>query len=499
VSPTSGNARLRALIYNRASADRTGRRISTAAQDAENRATCQRQGWEVVATITDDGRSASRYAKREREGYDLVLQAIEGKVYGRIDILVCTAADRAERTLDGHLELRRLCAANSVLLAYKGRVYDLRLGDDRFSAGLDALLSEREADEISRRNRESHQASVRRGTPRSIAPYGYMREYDPATGHMLSQVPDPVTAPIVREIVARIIAGDTLWEIAADLNRRGIPTPRAYRNQQVGRSGDTSGWLTPNLRRMLSKQSLIGMRTHDGVVVGEGTWPAIVDPADWAKVQQILADPSRVLHRGTAPQYLLSGIAECGVCGAWLRPFDRKRPAYRCEGKVQTDSKAHVSRAREPLERFVTRPLLRRLERVDLAVLYPPEHDDDTAAVRAELATVEARLAEYEESAIAGGISAAAFSRIEARLQGQIDALRARIPQPWAVPPAVAEVVGPTAAQVWARWGGEPGGLLKQRQVVRALIRVQVYPVKQRGARTFEADTVLLTWRSGGP
>jgi site-specific DNA recombinase len=492
--PPVSSEPLRALIYNRVSADPTGRRISTASQDEENRAFCASQGWSVVASVTDDDRSASRHATRARQGYAQVRDALAGQTLGRIDVLVCWEASRAGRDLDDYVALRRLCAEHAVLLAYRGKVYDLTEGSDRFSTGLDALVAERESEQIRDRILRSHRKSVEQGSPRGVIPYGYMRVYDRGTGHMTGQVPDPNTAPVVQEIVRRFLAGETLWRIASDLNARGVPSPRAYRLQSLGREGETAGWSNAAMRKMLTKHSLMGVRSHLGQAVGEASWEAIVSPADWAKVQQILADPARVPPRGVAASHLLSGIA---VCGAFLRvgPSHGVR-VYRCVGLYQGASKGHVSRGVEPLDRFVERPLLRRLQRPDVLALLAPANGDggDVAAAQRELADLEARLDGFVVSAAEGGISPTALAAIEARLLPQIEDARARA-VPRSLPPALLEVARPDAPAVWDRWGAEPGGLGKKRQVVRALLRVVVHRASVRGVRAFDASTVELSWR----
>lgn len=485
----------RALIYNRVSSDPAERRISTASQDRENRAYCEQQGWEVVATVTDDDRSASRHASRSREGFEKVLRALDGSVWGRIDVLVTWEASRRERDLSVYVALRDRLEANGVRVAYKGRLYDMSRGDDRFTTGLDALLAEREAEEIRERILRSHRHSAQLGTPRGIPPYGYQRTYDPASGRMIGQVPDPVTSAVVKRIVRRILAGDSLYAIVADLNRAGVPTPRAYRNELVGRDGTTAGWSTSNMRQMLAKQSLIGIRIHRGLPVGEATWDPIVDPGDWQRVQQILNDPLRVTHRGVVPQYLLSGIALCGVCGAQLRQLRHKgRETYRCEGLTKTSPRGHVSRGREVLDRFVERPLLRRLSRPDVLELFAaPAEQSAVAEAQQELASLEARLAEFQVSAAEGGLSPASFGAIEARLLERIAEVRARA-VPREVPRPVLELAAGNAVELWERWGSEPGGMLRKRQVVRALLRIRVHRAKA-GVRGFDPTTVELVWR----
>lgn len=491
------SSQLRALIYNRVSADPSGRRISVESQDTENRTFCARQGWNVVATITDNDRSASRHAVREREGYEQVRRALTGTIHGRVDVLVCWESSRAQRDLADYVALRDLCAQHRVLLAYKGRIFDMSEGDDRFSTGLDALLDEREAERARERTLRSHRASVANGKPRGFTPYGYMREYDPASGHMLKQIRNPETAPIVEEIVRRVLAGDTLYRVAQDLNHREVLTPRGYRDREAGLTPDRAGWSSSMIRNLLRKQSLTGMRTYMGKVVREGTWEPIVSPADWTAVQAILDDPSRARNpRGVSTRYLLSGIAECGVCGAWMRPLtNRGRPTYVCAGTVPTAGKGHVALARPPLDALIEETVIGFLEQPNLwQQLLVAQHDGDSGAAQAakELADLEARLTQFEESAASGGISAQGFARIEARLLEQIEDARQRT-APQHLPPAVQALAGPGARQ---RWGEMP--LDQQRQVLRYLMRVVVHRSSQpRGSRGFDPSRVNVIWLLG--
>lgn len=60
-------------------------------------------------------------------------------------------------------------------------------------------------------------------------PYGYMKS--PTDKHQM--IPDPVSAPIVREIFMMAIDGKTTSEIARELNARSIPTPMEYKNHKL--------------------------------------------------------------------------------------------------------------------------------------------------------------------------------------------------------------------------------------------------------------------------
>lgn len=497
MSPPANVPRLRALVYNRASADPTARALSVDSQDKENRAWCEREGWKVAGAITDNDRSASRWASREREGYTEVQRALAGETHGPIDVLVCWESSRANRNLESYGVLRALCVEYGVLYAYKGRIYDLSSGDDRFSTGLDALVDEREAERARERTLRSHRASVEQGTPRGYAPYGFVRTYDSHTGRMLEQAKDPETAAVVESIVQRILGGDTLYSIAQDLNRDGVLPPRARYQQLVGREPNPDArWTSTIIRNMLSRRSLIGIRTHNGVAMRAGTWEQVVSPGDWEEVQAILSTPGRARHNGGVQvRYLLSGIAECGVCGAWLRPFTNKgRPTYRCEGKAATESRGHVARMREPLDAWVTRIVVAMLRDPELMVEMAARREgaaQRSSTLAREIADLEAELVQYVRSAgQRKGLAAQAFAQVADDLAAQIEAKQQQLTSSAGASPAVLDLAGPDAE---SRWGA--ASLERQRQVVRELVRVKVHRTAQRGLRGFEPSTIEISRR----
>ncbi len=484
-------SRKRAVIYNRASSDKTGQRVSVRSQETENRAWCDREGWDVVAVVSDSDRSATRFATREREGYREVREGLADGRWGRVDVLVMWESSRGQRRMDGYLELRDLCVAHDVRLAYRGRIYDLTEGDDRFSTGLDALLDEREAERVRDRIKRSHRASVAAGKARGGVPFGYTRTYSPGTRRMDRQVPDPRTAAVVAGIVADLLGGRTLYEIAGRLNRDGVTTPQGER--AIRRGAEPSGlWTSSMIRNMLRKRSLIGERTHQGVVTGAADWEPIVDPADWRAVQALLADPGRVAHHGGRDaRWLLSGVAECAVCGAWLRPMrNRGRLTYACAGLAPTAPKGHVSRDAAALDAMVVVHVVARLSAPEFLTDLAGQRSGVRAeAVRArhELDDLEAELASWIVAAREGRVSASSFAAIEPGLQQQLTAARARLEVAAEIPQVVLNLAGEDAAQ---RWDG--AGLEVQRRVVRAMLRVRVRRTSRPGAAVFDPSSVDL-------
>lgn len=485
------------MIYDRASADPTGRALSVDAQERENRAWCEREGWVVAGVVTDNDRSATRFARREREGYEQVKHALAGKVFGRIDLLVCWESSRATRDMDSHVELRKLCELHGVRFAAKGRVLDFNDGGDRFMGGVDALVDERFAEEARDRTLRGHRTSVANRTPRSYAPYGYLHTYDPRTGRLVGRERDPDTAPVVAEIARRIIAGDSLYAITAWLNTDQVPTARQRMDRWKGREVERAGWSSSMIRNLMGRHALKGVRSHNGQAVGPGTWEPIISPADWEQVQTILGE-RRISGHDTRVRALLSGIATCGVCTAWLRPMtNRGRATYVCAGLNHTSSKGHVSRGQAALDGHVVLYVVERLRDprllADVAKRRRGEQErvDDTES---RLADLQAELAEYVRSAASRkGVARAAFEQVADQLAAQIEALEAERKQTAALPAIVTDLAGPNAEMAWDAMEGD---LASQRQVIRSLVRVVVHrSTKPPGSRTFDPTSIRITPR----
>ncbi|MBV9515245.1 MAG: recombinase family protein, partial [Mycobacteriaceae bacterium] len=110
----------RAIIYNRVSSDPTGKGRSVEDQERENRAVCDRNGWPIGEVLTDNDRSATRFATRERSEYRRLQEILR-----KGDVLVTWKASRAQRDLTACVALRDLCAKRGVLWCYSGKVFDL--------------------------------------------------------------------------------------------------------------------------------------------------------------------------------------------------------------------------------------------------------------------------------------------------------------------------------------------------------------------------------------
>lgn len=174
----------------------------------------------------------------------------------------------------------------------------------------------------------------------SFPTYGYLK--DPNDHHKL--IIDEETAPVVRSIFERFIAGKSIIGIAKELNEEGIPNPSMYKKLKgfnykhpVGRSNDGL-WPDSSVRRILQNEMYIGnmvqgknttysykikqcraIPKEDWIIV-EGTHEPIVSKEIFEKAQSLFNKNIRV-----APQKkevdLFSGFVKCADC---LRAMHKK-------------------------------------------------------------------------------------------------------------------------------------------------------------------------------
>ena len=286
-------------------------------------------------------------------------------------------------------------------------------------------------------------------------------------------MPDPETSAVVQEAAQRVLAGETPYAVAQDFDRRGIPTPRGGK-----------GWDLTQVKRLCVNPGYAGKRVHQGRVVGDGTWPPILDEGTHFALVARLGDPQRRTVRDSAIKHLLSGIAVCGVCGGRCRvQKNRGFLAYLCVDKFC------VSRSEVDVDDLVTEVTVRRLERPDLADVLTQTADAETSTALAEAREKRARLEGFYDAAAAGELTPAALGRIEARLLPEIEAADRRA-RAAVTSPLVAATAGIDARARWAKLS-----LPQRREIISTLMVVRIMPTV-RGARTFRPESVQIEWRT---
>src|SRR5688500_7508333 len=164
-----------------------------------------------------------------------------------------------------------------VRIVVNDKLHDPNDPDDGFMLDLTAALAVRESAVIRKRILRSVEDRAHEGRPHGKIPYAYQREYDPDSGKLLRQVPNPNTAPIVQEMARRVLAGESMYAVSRDLNRRGIPSPETVRQRRLrGESELLIPWHPGEVKDQLVSPANAGLRSHNGQVVATATWPGVI-------------------------------------------------------------------------------------------------------------------------------------------------------------------------------------------------------------------------------
>lgn len=484
---TTGN---RVVLYGRVSSLLSESRGRPAAgtearsvddQLAELRRWADREGMHVVAELRDDGISASRYAHgKVRPDWQRVMELISS---GQVDLLAVWAIARATRDRAVWSALIAACIENNVHLVVDGRIHDPADPDDGFMLDLRAALAFHGSARISKDAKRSVESRAAKGKPHGRLLDGYMIEYDPATGKPLCRVLDPERAPIIREIAERLLAGESAYAIAADLNTRGITT----------RTG--KAWRGGNIVKRMQSPTLAGRRVHHGRVLDDVTtdWPPILTVEEHHRLLALFGDLSRKSNReGNHVRHLGTGIYLCGVCGTAVRMISGYRPNGTRRVRYGCPAKHCVMRSAEHVDAMVEERIIRRLRSPDvLAELRNEETAEAVQTAAAEVAELRAELVQAREMHRRRKLSLESLAHMESWMLPAIAEAEHRARPAW-MPEAVADIAGPEAAERWAQLE-----MSVKRAVVKALVTVEIMPTGPTNNRVpFNTSAILVTPRS---
>ena len=485
--------------YLRVSKDRGKDGKSPAQQSEANARAVAAHGWEMhPEPYKDVDKGASRHSRVTRGGYAQLIADIESARF-EADILVIWESSRGSRRVSEWARLIDLCADAGVKIyvTTHDRLYDPSGGRDRRSLHEDAVDSEYETDKMSERIRRSTAANAEQGRPHGKNLYGYRRIYEqgPGGAQLAAVEPDPVTGPIVQEVAARALKGETYYAIARDLNVRGVPPRRPARHAY----NESRGWTGSMLKQMLSRPAYAGLREAKGKIVGPAVWPALIPEADWRKLQ---------VKRATAPparevKHLLVGLSECSGCGGRLRGGrqsagrskdgeTRRYPTYICAGYASpTPGKKHVSIKQEHLDLIVTEAIIERLSQDDFltaARSYDGGVDAERERLSEQIAADEQYLDEVRQKAAEAGMFDLVLDQ-ERRVRPRIEEAEQRL----RVLSGHSEDVFALAGEKYVRAAWERLSIDRQRAVIRELLVPVVLPA-QRGMKGLHPERVELRW-----
>jgi DNA invertase Pin-like site-specific DNA recombinase len=357
-----------AWLYLRISRDEANDRLGVTRQEEALRAMVAERGWTVAGVHVDNDLSA--YRARKRAGYEALLASVNSG-----DVIVVTELSRLTRhpreleDLVEFVEKRRVD-----ITALRAGEIDLSTSGGRAIARVLGTMARMESEQLSERvaaklNQNAAAGHAHGGVPH----YGYRR----VSAGVLEI--DEDEAAIVKELVGRAMAGESFSSMVADLNKRGVPA----------RLGGI--WRVPSIGKILRSPTIAGLRVSKGEVVGEATWPPIIDRATHERVVAKLAGTPV----GPRPRRnLLLGFARCDECQAVMtsgsggRSRKNKR-SYSCSKENGGCGSNSVSADRA--EQYVTALVIGAAATVDLS---RARQSVDFSSVAQSLADDERLLAE---------------------------------------------------------------------------------------------------------
>lgn len=465
---------MRAAIYTRISDDRGGLGLGVTRQLDDCRALAEREGWQVVAELSDNDVSA--YTGKRRPGFEALREHIAA---GEVDVVVVWHVDRLYRRPKELERLIDLVESAGVLVAtITSGDFNLSTANGRAMARVGVAIASHESDHKSERIRRKMLELAEAGRPAGggARPYGFDR--------------DGVTivaaeADLIREAATRLLAGEPVRAILADWTARGIESP----------SGGQ--WRHGSFVRVMQRWRNCGVREHYGEPKGEGQWPAILDRETVERLRAMLTDPARRPPR--APQsYMLRGLLTCGRegCGALLisKPRAGSRRAYSCAKGPALPGCGRLSALADPLEDEVVGRVAARLAGQGLATAIEQlqassdDTDDDGAG---ELVQLRSRLDELSADYYEHGLVAKSeyLSRRDG-IERRIAALEERMARTTGagvlaqLPADEAAIAGAFATRdtAWCR-------------AVLGAVLVRVVLLPSKGGSRFRPERVVCEWK----
>ena len=382
----------RALILGRFSSDLQNP-LSADDQIAACKKACEKLGWPVPKTFKDEAKSGRSVAKRT--GYLDMMAAAEA---GEGDVIVVTALDRIGRNA------RELHDAHARLSDADVVIYTLERGVmTRLEFAIYAEMAQMESEKIGERVSRGHRAAVARGKVMGDHAYGYKVTVD-ENGKRVEI--DPVTAPIVLRINRDYAAGLSAVQIAKVLTAEGIPTPEGLSvwspNTILGSRRSGNGLLRNPLyngqntfgktRVRLDPKTGKFVKTKanaEDIIVSDVPWLRILPDELWHQVQDRLNSRSFITpNRNRHPDYLLSGLTKCGVCGGAFAMTTAKLGCVNLKVGA-CDNRRRV--VRKDLERLVLEGLQGRLAQSHIIEWFMPEYLRESAQAAQETIDKQAR------------------------------------------------------------------------------------------------------------
>jgi site-specific DNA recombinase len=482
----------RAILYLRLSQSDDAS-TSIARQERDLRGLAEREGWEIVAVLTDDGISGRKVRAKAVEALRMI-RANEA------DVLATWKLDRWTR--------QGLSAVGDLAAALDSRegtlFYALRDGlrsDQptwRIIAVVLAEIARTEAENTAVRAKSS--VYTLRTTGRfsgGMVPYGYRTAPTPGgPGRVL--VVDPVEAKIVREVAARILDGASLPRITTWLNKTCVPAAKSAYRKALREGRPTDGvdrgtWYISTVKVVWTQDHLLGRVIVKGVPIKDEhglpkqVWEPILDLATLTLLRARLDPPKGApkVQRVRAAR-LLSGVLFCAYCGMKLYVRQNNgRPIYGCPSISQGTVCPAPRIVADGVEEYVAEQFLAIVGAHPEIEQYDVVTDPGTIG---ELAEVEVAIRETSAALADDDADLPVLLARLATLKERRLTLKAR-------PSAIEKKVRKTGRTLREAWGATEDVDKKRELLLEGLDHVRVSSRTRRG-NVFDTERLEIMWNS---
>lgn len=469
------------------------------------------EGWVITETYADEAISGS---DANRPQYQAMLAAA-GR--GEFDVLIVDDLSRFARdSVEQEQAIRRL-EFRGIRIVSTSDGYDSQSKARKVHRQVKGMMNEIFLDDLAEKVHRGLTGQAERGYWCGGKPYGYnLRPVVDATrldpygqpakiGTKLEI--NPEQADVVREMFERYANGESTRAIAAELNRRGVPSSGATWKRKVRRC---SGWAGSAVRAIIVNELFTGRvqwntsqfvrdpdtGKHKRRPRPRSEWSEFHDEALRIVSDAVFAAAQRRGQRGGdvakisrqpkgpgSPKYLLAGLLKCTCGSAYIMVNQR---SYGCGGHREGACKASALVRRDHMQSVVLEPITKGLlapERVErMARELEQEYTKRarsalvrTAEAPKELQAIDAKVARLRERQRTGDpdMTADELQTVIDRVLAERRKLEAARPEPRAAAKIFA--VLPNAADLYRKQinlglDGDPRQALKARVVLKKLI-----------------------------
>jgi DNA invertase Pin-like site-specific DNA recombinase len=456
-------------VYARISSD-DGTALGVTRQVEDCHRLAESLGWEVAEDYIDNDVSAS--TGKRRPAYERMLDDVRD---GYRDAVIVYHLDRLTRRpieLEHFVDVMTAAGVKQVKFVSGGDL-DVGNGDGLLVMRVQAAVAANETATKSRRVTRKMDEIAAAGRPHGgIRPFGF--EADRVTIR-------PDEAEVLRQVVARFIAGESYRSLCTWLDEAGIATVAG------------GPWTITTLRSNLGSARIAGLRDHRGQLT-KAVWEPIISEVDRNKVLARMEAAKANPGRRTPRRYLLSGMLRCGKCGTRLYSATRQdRRRYVCHSGPDHGGCGKLTVVAPPVEELVTAAVLYRLDTPELADALTGRSDAAAEAIAlsdalaADREQLDELAALYASKAVSTREWMAARRPIEDRITDTEHRL-GRLSRS----DALTGWVG-NGSELRSRWADL--NLTRQAAIVSAVVDHAVIAPGTPGSRELDPNRVQIVWK----